>query len=243
MPAPVKKNGFVEKSVNLGWKGYYPADELGRLLDGISVKCGNDANVAALGEMWKGGGEGYSDIVLVTLGTGVGSGVIIDQKIHTGYHGLAGEMGHIHVNDEETECCNCGSRGCLEQYASATGIVRLARGRLASDGRSSLMRDKGDKITAKDVVDAAKAGDETAGEVMELFGHYLGMALSQAALIVDPEVFVIGGGVSNAGQYLIDLITRHYKGYVKVSEDNPKIVLATLGNDAGIYGAARMVLD
>lgn len=243
VPGPVMPDGYVEVCVNLGWKDKYPARELSDALKGLPVKCGNDANVAALGEMWQGGGKGYTDIVMVTLGTGVGGGVIIDEKIITGKHGLGGEIGHIHVRDEETEHCNCGGVGCLEQVASATGIAREARRRMAACETPSLMRNAGEQVTAKDVLDAAKEGDALALEVMEVVGHYLGVALASLALTVDPQMFVIGGGVSKAGQYLIEVINRHYARYMPISENRGTIGLAKLGNDAGIYGAARLVLD
>ncbi len=243
VPGPVMPDGYVEVCVNLGWKDKYPARELSDLLKGLPVKCGNDANVAALGEMWQGGGKGYTDIVMVTLGTGVGGGVIIDEKIITGKHGLGGEIGHIHVRDEETEHCNCGGVGCLEQIASATGIAREARRKMAACDTPSMMREAGERVTAKDVLDAAKEGDALALEVMEVVGHYLGVALAGLALTVDPQMFVIGGGVSKAGQYLIEVINRHYARYMPISENRGSIGLAKLGNDAGIYGAARLVLD
>ena len=162
------------KRQNLGWRDLNPQKELSALLGGIPVKSGNDANVAALGEMWQGGGKGYTDIVMVTLGTGVGGGVIIDEKIVAGKHGLGGEIGHIHVRDEEKEHCNCGGVGCVEQVASATGIAREARRMMAASDKPSAMRKFGDDITAKDVLDEAKAGDALALEVVETVGHYLG---------------------------------------------------------------------
>ena len=243
VPGPVMPDGYVEVCVNLGWRNLYPERELSERLHGIPVKSGNDANVAALGEMWQGGGKGYDDIVMVTLGTGVGGGVIIDQKIVAGKHGLAGEIGHMHIRDEETESCNCGGVGCVEQVASATGIAREARRKMAELDIPSVLRDAGDKVTAKDVLDAAKAGDELAGIVMEVVGHYLGLALAQISMVVDPEVFVIGGGVSKAGLFLVDAIYKHYDKYTPISKNKSRIVLATLGNDAGIYGAARLILD
>ena len=156
VPGPVMPDGYVEVCVNLGWRDMNPQRELSALLDGLPVKSGNDANVAALGEMWQGGGKGYTDIVMVTLGTGVGGGVIIDEKIVAGKHGLGGEIGHIHVRDEETEHCNCGGVGCVEQIASATGIAREARRRMAASDVPSAMRKYGDSITAKDVLDEAR---------------------------------------------------------------------------------------
>lgn len=243
VPGPVMPDGYVEVCVNLGWKDMNPQRELSALLDGLPVKSGNDANVAALGEMWQGGGKGYTDIVMVTLGTGVGGGVIIDEKIISGKHGLAGEIGHIHVRDEEWEHCNCGGVGCVEQIASATGIAREARRKMAASDTPSALRKYGDSVTAKDVLDQAKAGDDMALEVVELVGRYLGVMLAQVAMTVDPEIFVIGGGVSKAGQFLIDVIWKYYDHYSPISKNKGKIGLATLGNDAGIYGAARLVLD
>ncbi|MDO4330688.1 MAG: ROK family glucokinase [Lachnospiraceae bacterium] len=243
VPGPVMPDGHVEVCVNLGWHDLNPQEELSALLGGIPVRSGNDANVAALGEMWQGGGKGYHDIVMVTLGTGVGGGVIIDEKIIAGRHGLGGEIGHFHVRDEEWEHCNCGGVGCLEQVASATGIAREARRTMAAKDAPSAMRAFGDGITAKDVLDCAKAGDEMANEVMETVGRYLGLAMAQIALTVDPEAFVIGGGVSKAGQFLIDVIEKYYQKYTAISNNKGILTLAKLGNDAGIYGAARLVLD
>ena len=242
IPGPVLSDGYVEVCVNLGWHNANPQEELSKLLDGIPVKSGNDANVAALGEMWQGGGMGCRDLVMVTLGTGVGGGVIIDQRIITGKHGLGGEIGHIHVRDEEKEHCNCGGVGCLEQVSSATGIAREARRRMAASDKDSILRQVGDRVTAKDVLDAAKAGDELALEVMETVGYYLGVALAAISMVVDPEIFVIGGGVSRAGQFLVDLIQKYYEQFTPISKNKARIVLATLGNDAGIYGAARLIL-
>ena len=236
VPGPVLPDGRVERCVNLGWHNVNPQSQLSGLLDNILVKSGNDANVAALGEMWQGGGMGFTDIIMVTLGTGVGGGVIIDEKIGTGKHGLGGEIGHIHIRDEETEKCNCGGIGCVEQIGSATGIAREARRKMEASDEPSSMRVFGDGITAKDVLDEAKKGDKMALEVVETVGRYLGMALAQLAMTV------IGGGVSKAGQFLIDVITKYYNYYTPISENKAVIGLAKLGNDAGIYGAARLVL-
>ncbi len=243
VPGPILPDGSVEVCVNLGWKNANPQEELSGLLDGMLVRSGNDANVAALGEMWQGGGMGCRDMVMVTLGTGVGGGVIIDEKIIAGRHGLAGEIGHIHVRDEETEYCNCGGRGCLEQVASATGIAREARRAMAASQEPSSMRRFGDHISAKNVLDCAKSGDALALEVTETVSRYLGLACAQIALTVDPEAFVIGGGVSRAGQFLIDRIQKYYDSYVAISANKGVLKLAKLGNDAGIFGAARLVLD
>lgn len=243
VPGPVMPDGYVEVCVNLGWRDLNPQRELSRLLGGLPVKSGNDANVAALGEMWQGGGKGYTDIVMVTLGTGVGGGVIIDEKIISGKHGLGGEIGHIHVRDEETEHCNCGGVGCVEQIASATGIAREARRKMAASDMPSTLRQYGNNVSAKNVLDEAKAGDALAMEVVETVGHYLGLMLAQVAMTVDPEMFVIGGGVSRAGQFLIDVIYKYYDHFSPISKNKAVLGLAKLGNDAGIYGAARLVLD
>ena len=242
IPGPVLPNGFVEVCVNLGWREMNPQEILSGLLDGMTVKTGNDANVAALGEMWQGGGKGYRDIVMITLGTGVGGGVILDQKIVSGAHGLAGEIGHFHMRDEEKEHCNCGGVGCVEQICSATGIAREARRKMAAGDKPSALRKYGESVTAKNVLDAAKDGDELALEVMDVVGRYLGLALSMVVMTVDPEIFVIGGGVSKAGQFLIDVVQKHYDHFTPISKYKGKLGLATLGNDAGIYGAARLLL-
>ena len=241
VPGPTLDTGYVSICVNLGWKDKNPANELSELLS-IPVKAGNDANVAALGEMWKGGGEGYLDVVLLTLGTGVGGGIIINGEIAPSHRGVGGELGHITVNPDEEATCNCGNHGCLEQYASATGVVRIAKKLLAASKEESSLRTL-EAVTAKDVFDAAKAGDHLAVEAVEVLGKYLGLVVANVALTVDPDVFVIGGGVSKAGQVLIDVITKYYHKFAKIIGDNKaKVVLAKLGNDAGIYGAARMVL-
>ena len=243
IPGPVLPNGFVEVCVNLGWREMNPQEILSGLLDGMTVKTGNDANVAALGEMWQGGGKGYHDIVMVTLGTGVGGGVIIDEKIIPGRHGLGGEIGHMRIREGEKEQCNCKGYGCVEQIASATGIAREARRMMKQSGEDSAMRKFGDRISAKNVLDCAKAGDKLAMEVMETVSSYLGWALAIVSMTVDPEVFVIGGGVSKAGTFLTDMIRKYYEEYTPISENKAGIELATLGNDAGIYGAARLILD
>ena len=238
-PGPVQPDGYVEVCVNLGWRDLNPQKILSELLDGMPVRSGNDANVAALGEMWQGGGKGCHDIVMVTLGTGVGGGVVHDQKIVAGRHGLGGEIGHIHIREGEKETCNCGGHGCLEQVASATGIAREARRKMVAKPDASVMRAYGDAITAKDVLDAAKAGDSLALEVMDTVCYYLGWALATISMTVDPEIFVIGGGVSKAGTFLTDWIDRYYRELTPISENKGEVRLATLGNDAGIYGAAR----
>lgn len=239
-PGPVDDDGVVHKAVNLGWGVMNLEEELRKLLD-ITVKAGNDANVAALGEMWQGGGQGYNDVVLVTLGTGVGGGIIINGKILTGATGAGGEIGHIHMVDDEPDECGCGNHGCLEQYASATGIVRLAHRRLAASAAPSVLRDT--EVSAKTVFDAVKEGDALAIEIAGEFGEYLGKGLAMVAGVCNPEIFVLGGGVSKAGTVLIDYVQKYYRQYVFHGSREAKFALATLGNRAGIYGAAKLVLE
>lgn len=240
VPAPVTEEGIVRGSANLGWKYKEVKGELSRQT-GLEVAVGNDANVAALGEMWKGGGAGEKNMVMVTLGTGVGGGIIIEGKMLVGQHGAGGELGHVCVNYEEKDHCGCGNQGCLEQYASATGIVRLARKKLEADSRNTVL--KKETVTAKAVFDAVKAGDKLALEVAEEFGKYLGYCLANMAVLVDPAVFVIGGGVSKAGEVLLPYIQNPYKERAFFANKDVRFVLATLGNDAGICGAAKMILD
>ena len=241
LPAPVTEDGIVQNTANLGWGYKEVTRELEELLDGMKVIPGNDANVAALGEMWKGGGKGHKNVIMVTLGTGVGGGIIVDGKCLVGAHGAGGEIGHLCVNYQETETCGCGKKGCLEQYASATGIVRMAKKELAASGENSVLRDAGE-ISAKAVLDAFKENDPVAVATMEKVGEQLGGALAIICCVTDPETIVIGGGVSKAGQPLIDCIRKHYREYAFESCKDTPIVIATLGNDAGIYGAAKMVL-
>lgn len=241
VPGPVDEKGIVHKAANLGWGEFSVSEELAVLLGGIPVEAGNDANVAALGEMWMGGGRGCENIVAVTLGTGVGGGIIVAGRVVSGATGAGGEIGHIHIEDNETESCGCGNCGCLEQYASATGITRLAKKRLEKDDKPSVLRER--SLSAKAIWDAVKEGDELAIEVARQFGTYLGKGLAAVAAVVNPEVFVIGGGVSKAGEILFDYICDEYKKYVFHGSREARFVLATLGNDAGIYGAARLVLS
>lgn len=239
VPGPVDEEGNVAVAVNLHWGYVQLAKQLNELL-GLPVKAGNDANVAALGEMWKGGAAGCKNVVMVTLGTGVGGGIIVNGKIVTGSHGGGGEIGHIHVDDTIEKECGCGNKGCLEQVASATGVVYLANRKLAACNTPSALREG--EVSAKSVFDAVKAGDALACDVAEEFGKYLGTALAGIAGVVDPEVFVIGGGVSKAGPILFDYIEKYYQKYVFSGCRNAEFALATLGNDAGIYGAARLML-
>ena len=239
IPGPIDEDGVVPHTANLGW-GYKEVSKELSELTGLLCKGGNDANVAALGEMWKGGAAGYNNVVMVTLGTGVGGGIIIGGKILTGSNGAGGEIGHLHVDDNIPGQCGCGNKGCLEQVASATGITNLANQALAASDKPSMLREG--EVSAKTVFDAVKADDELAKEVAERFGKYLGTALANITAVTDPQAIVIGGGVSKAGTILLEYVEKYYQQYCFKSCKNVKFALATLGNDAGIYGCAKLVL-
>lgn len=242
VPGAVLNERFVKPCVNLnGWGGFDAAERFSALC-GCPVKVANDANAAALGEMWQGGGKGSSNMVLVTLGTGVGGGVIVDGKLLTGIHGSSGEIGHLKIDPAEPVPCGCGKHGCLEQYASATGIVNQAKRFLAGCDTPSPLREI-DNFSAKDVLDLAKSGDAVAVRVAQSFGEILGRALAIVSCVCDPEVFVLGGGVSKAGAYLIDLVQPAFLKNAFPATEPTRFGLAVLGNDAGIYGAAKLILD
>lgn len=239
VPGAVTEDGVVNKCINLGWD-VFNVEKTMSDKTGMKVKVGNDANLAALGEYWMGGAKGYSSSIMITVGTGVGGGVIIDGKPLYGCNGAAGEIGHLPIVEGETEKCNCGKTGCLEQAASATGIVRVAKRTLESIDEPSSLRNI-HNITAKDVFDEAKNGDELALYVVDTVSKYLAKGLACAACFIDPECFIIGGGVSKAGEFFIDRIAAFYKESAFHSSRQTKILPAKLGNDAGIYGAARLV--
>ena len=240
VPGPVSEDGIVNKCVNLGWDVKDLHGELSALT-GFPVKGGNDANVAALGECWKGSGNGCKNMVMATLGTGIGGGVVLGGKIVAGVHGAGGEIGHMVLNRNETAKCGCGKSGCVEQYCSATGIARLTRLALAESDAPSSLRAL-DKIVAKDVFDAAKAGDELANKVLDQVYNYMGEFMANICCVVNPEVIVLGGGVSKAGQVLLDGAKNAFKKYAYHACQETRFVLATLGNDAGAYGAFKLVL-
>jgi glucokinase len=211
-------------------------------LTGLPVKAGNDANVAALGEYWLGSGRDYDSMVMATLGTGVGGGIVVDGHMLHGAHGCGGEIGHIVMNRDETEVCGCGKRGCAEQYCSATGVARLARIRLAEDDAPSSLRLLA-KPEARDIFDAGKQGDAVANEILERYYEYLGEFLAIICTTVDPEVIVLGGGVCKAGQVLLDGIRRYYVKYAFHATTGVKFAIAQLGNSAGTCGAFKLALD
>lgn len=241
---PVEEDGHVQALVNLNLYDLYPGDELSACLGGCPVAVANDANVAALGEFWQGGGSGHKSLLFITLGTGVGGGIILNEQIIPGCHGLGGEIGHIWVNPEEEERCNCGGHGCLDQMASATGVVRNAKRFLAKEKEQPLSCLHGvENLTAKEVLDAAKAGDALAEKTVDYCMGFLGKCIADICYVIDPEIVVIGGGLSKAGDYLLDMIYRHYDYYPRLKASRSTFALARLGNDAGMYGAAKLALD
>ena len=241
VPGPVNDQGVVNRCVNLGWGVFNVAQTLSELT-GRPVRAGNDANVAALGEAWKGGGMGCDNMVLATLGTGVGGGIIIGGKPVSGAHGAGGEIGHIPLCKDETEPCGCGKFGCAEQYCSATGVVRVTKRYLDAHDTPSVLRDL-ETLTAKDIFDAAKAGDAAAQEALEQVYDLMGQFLASICCVADPEVVVLGGGVSRAGQPLLDGTRKYFDRYVFHASRSTRFALASLGNDAGAYGAFKLVLD
>lgn len=240
VPGPVDRKGNVNRCVNLGW-GAFNVEQVLCELTGFPVKAGNDANVAALGECWKGSGQGYEDVIMVTLGTGVGGGIIIGGNIYCGARGSAGEIGNMILCREEKEAHTSGSQGCVEQYCSATGAVRLANRYLSSCDTPSVLRET-ENLTCKDVFDAAAAGDFAAQEILEQFYALLGEFLANLCTAFDPEALIIGGGVSKAGKVILEGIRPHFLKNVFHASRGVQFKLAALGNDAGTYGAFRLVL-
>ncbi len=241
VPGPVDDDGNVNRCGNLGWGVFNIHKTLGNLT-GLPIKAGNDANMAALGEAWKGGATGCNNMVLATFGTGVGGGIIINGSPINGAHGAAGEIGHLTLERDETEKCNCGKYGCAEQYCSATGIVRLAKKRLALNDDQSILR-RIDPLTCKDVFDAGNQGDALALEVLEQVYAYMGQFLASVCCVTDPEVVVLGGGVSRAGQPLLKGAKRYFDKYIFHASSCIRFALASLGNDAGAYGAFKLILE
>ena len=241
VPGPVNSKGIVNKCVNLGWGIINIAEELTKLT-GFPVKAGNDANVAALGEFWKGGGQGCENMVFVTLGTGVGGGIVVEGNLLHGSHGAGAEIGHLVVNPDEKEPCNCGKYGCVEQYCSATGIVRMAKRYFAANDVDSSLKGL-ENMTCKDIFDAAKAGDAAAEAILDQVYIYMGEFLANVCTVIDPEKIVIGGGVSKAGDVLLKGVEPYFRKYVFHAVENVEFSLASLGNDAGAYGAFKLAVD
>lgn len=242
-----RKRGTVVGAYNLNWKSEQEIKTRIETELGLPFYIDNDANVAALGEKWVGAGENDPDVVFITLGTGVGGGIIAENHLIHGVAGAGGEIGHLTVDFEKAFMCTCGKPGCLETVASATGVVNLSR-RLAQEyaGDSILkaMLDDGQEVTAKVVFDLAKQDDSLALMVYEKFSHYLGLACSHIGNLLNPSAIVIGGGVSAAGEFLLVGVQKYFGLYAFPQvKQSTKIRLAELGNDAGVIGAASLVVN
>ena len=245
-PGPVDyENGVILNVVNLGWKENYPLKEQLEVTTDLPAAIENDANCAALGEMWKGAGGGAKDLVCVTLGTGVGGGVIIGGNIVQGANGAAGEIGHITAVPNGGAPCNCGKTGCLETVASATGIVRLATKEILKGDLKGELAEKqaaNGRINAKDVFDAARNGDQMAVKVLDEVTFHLGLVLANIGNTLNPQKIVIGGGVSKAGDILLNSVKQQFNQFAFSSvKESTELALATLGNDAGVIGAAWLI--
>ncbi|WP_105131186.1 ROK family glucokinase [Streptococcus suis] len=238
--------GTVIGAYNLNWKTLQLVKDQFESALGLPFFIDNDANVAALGEQWVGAGNNNPNVVFMTLGTGVGGGVIAAGNLIRGVKGAGGELGHITVDFEAPFACTCGKKGCLETVASATGIVNLSRryaDQYAGDAKLKQMIDDGQDVTAKDVFDLAKEGDDLALIVNRHFSEYLGVACANIAAVLNPAYIVLGGGVSAAGEFLLDGVRKVFaeNSFPQIKEST-QIVLATRGNDAGVLGAASLVL-
>lgn len=241
-----RKNGTVIGAYNLNWRTLQPIREQVESSTGIPFFLDNDANVAALGEQWKGAGNNEKNVSFITLGTGVGGGLVSDGTLIHGAVDAAGEVGHITVEPGGYEC-TCGKKGCLEQYASATGIVRLARDLAKEHSQESDLKKlvlNNDPVDSKAIFDAAKAGDEYANFVVDRFAYYLGSALGNIANILNPSTIVLGGGVSKAGEFLVEKVSKVVEEFTfPTIRSVTKIKIAELENDAGMIGAASLVIN
>ncbi len=243
VPGPVVKGRIVKFFANFPWpENLDLAAEFEERL-GLKVKVDNDVNVITLGEMWKGAGKGHKNVLGIAVGTGIGGGIIIDGNLVSGKNGTAGEIGHSKVV-KDGKLCGCGQKGCWEAYASATGLIREAQGRLIVNKKNKLYEDtKGREVEAKDIFDAAKDGDEFSMDIVDYEVDYLALGISNLLNILDPEIIVMGGGVSLAGDFLLDKLRERLKKYALPSAlEGLEIVEAELGNDAGILGAAHLAM-
>ena len=245
VPGPVEPNGYVHICVNLGWHDHWPAKEMQELMGGrIRCAVGNDANVAALGEMWQGGGKGHANLVMVTLGTGVGSGIVCDGKVVYGSDGFAGELGHLVIDHSGNgRSCGCGRKGCLETYTSATGVARTAREFLANRSEESLLRSLDpERITSFDVFQAAEKGDKIALDIFNYTGRLLGTACADFATFNSPEAFVFFGGLTKAGDYIMNPIREAYEeNCLSMYKGKAKLLISALnGSEAAVLGASAL---
>lgn len=230
VPGPILSDGRVNGCTNLGWGLCNPAEALSDLC-GIPGRCCNDAEAAALGESWQGAARDYRSSVTVTLGTGIGAGIVLNHQLFSGAAGAAGEIGHLCINPKEAEPCSCGLHGCLEQYASATGLARL--GKQAGLGA----------LNAREIADRAKAGDAGALRVLDTACDCLGRGLAMVACTLDPELFVLAGGLAGAGEILRSKTEAAFQTYAFHACRHTKIRLSVLGGEAGMYGAGKLAMD
>lgn len=229
VPGAVLADGTVNRCINLGWDACRPGDEF-ESLSGLPCRVLNDANAAALAEQRVGAAKGYRDVLYVSLGTGVGAGLILDGRLHPGAFGSAGELGHLCL-EPDGPLCSCGNRGCLETYGSATGVCRLG----AEAGLPGL--------SSRELFDMAKAGDERAASAVDKASDALGRGIAAAYALIDPQAVVIGGGMAQAGQFLLDKVSAAFQHYAFHACRNTRFFLASLGQDAGITGAALYALE
>lgn len=243
VPGPVVQSKIVKFFANFPWpENLDLAAEFEKRI-GLKVKADNDVNVITLGEMWKGAGKGHGNVLGIAIGTGIGGGIIVDGHLVSGKNGTGGEIGHTKVV-MDGKLCGCGQKGCWEAYASATGLIREAMGRLVVNKKNKLYEmTKGRELEAKDIFDAAKDGDEFSLDIVDYEAEYLALGISNLLNTLDPEIVVLGGGVSLAGEFLTDRIEEKLKKYALPSAlEGLKIVRAELGNDAGILGAAYLAM-
>jgi glucokinase len=232
--------GWIKFSPNLPLANVPLKDHLEAALN-KQVRVNNDANVAALGEAWGGAGRGVSSVVCYTLGTGVGGGIVVDGRLIEGCSGMGGELGHMSiVPDLEAIQCGCGKLGCLETVSSATGIIRMAKDAVQRGDRTSLCQIE--TLMAKDVIEAAKSGDEVAQRIVSRAAFYIGKSMAVVAVVVNPKRFILGGGVSKAGEFLFSQIRQVFHKYAQdKAQEGVDIVAAELGNNAGVVGAAGLM--
>lgn len=242
-----RKAGTVSGAYNLNWEDSQKIKDRFEEAFGLPFYLDNDANVAALGEKWQGSGEDLSNVVFITLGTGVGGGIVVDNELVTGLHGCAGEIGHLHVTDNPIFRCTCGNQGCLEAVASANGMIHLSK-ELAmsfkeeSDLKKRILTDS--NVTVKEIFDEAKKQEPLALLILENFSTYIGLACSHITNILDPDRIIIGGGIASTGEVLLSAIKETYERHVfPKAKDQEVLTLANLGNNAGILGAAYLVLS
>lgn len=239
IPGPVNNTGMVNKCVNFGW-GIFNINRALSGLTGFKVASGNIANLAALGECWK--GSGSRNMVFIAMNTGLGGAVVCDGNVVHGAHGGGGELGHIVINRNEREACTCGRFGCVEQYCSPTGIIRVANRYLDSNRTPSVLR-KRPLTDYQQVVSVAASGDKAAQDILNQIYDYLGYFLSGVCCVTNPDTIVLGGEFSKLGPGVLDGVSNSFSRYIFHANQNVRFQFARLGTDACIYGAFKMLLD